>query len=115
MLRIIGVVCVLACAASAQAADYVVLVSGRAAGHMKVAAAQGGPTRVDFSFRDNGRGPDIDERFTVDDAGFLTKDAPGFGPDREGGAARVIDDSGKKGDANDAVIKALIAAVAAEA
>ena len=48
--------------------------------------------------------------FTVDDAGFLTKDAPGFGPDREGGAARVIDDSGKKGDANDAVIKALIAA-----
>jgi isoleucyl-tRNA synthetase len=48
--------------------------------------------------------------FTVDDAGFLTKDAPGFGPDREGGAARVIDDHGKKGDANDAVIKALIAA-----
>ena len=48
--------------------------------------------------------------FTVDDAGFFTKDAPGFGPDREGGAARVIDDSGKKGDANDAVIKALIAA-----
>jgi isoleucyl-tRNA synthetase len=47
--------------------------------------------------------------FTVDDAGFLTKDAPGFGPDREGGAARVLDDSGKKGDANDAVIKALIA------
>ncbi len=48
--------------------------------------------------------------FTVDDAGFFTKDAPGFGPDREGGAARVIDDHGKKGDANDAVIKALIAA-----
>ncbi len=24
--------------------------------------------------------------FTVDDAGFFTKDAPGFGPDREGGA-----------------------------
>src|SRR5690606_16341845 len=47
--------------------------------------------------------------FTVDDAGFFTKDAPGFGPDREGGAARVIDDSGKKGDANKAVIEALIA------
>ncbi len=46
--------------------------------------------------------------FTVDDAGFLTKDAPGFGPDREGGAARVIDDNGKKGDANKAVIEALI-------
>ena len=47
--------------------------------------------------------------FTVDDAGYFTKDAPGFGPDREGGAARVIDDSGKKGDANKAVIEALIA------
>jgi isoleucyl-tRNA synthetase len=46
--------------------------------------------------------------FTVDDAGFFTKDAPGFGPDRPGGAARVIDDSGKKGDANKAVIDALI-------
>ena len=48
--------------------------------------------------------------FTVDDAGFYTADAPGFGPDREGGPARVLDDKGKKGDANEAVIKALIAA-----
>ncbi|MCO5160306.1 MAG: isoleucine--tRNA ligase [Mesorhizobium sp.] len=47
--------------------------------------------------------------FTVDDAGYFTKDAPGFGPDREGGAARVIDDNGKKGDANKVVIDALIA------
>ncbi len=47
--------------------------------------------------------------FTVDDAGFYTKDAPGFGPDRDGGAARVIDDNGKKGDANKAVIDELIA------
>ncbi len=38
-----------------------------------------------------------------------TPDAPGFGPDRDGGAARVIDDNGKKGDANEAVIKQLIA------
>jgi isoleucyl-tRNA synthetase len=52
----------------------------------------------------------IDARipFTVDDAGYFTKDAPGFGPDREGGAARVIDDNGKNGDANKAVIDALI-------
>ncbi len=40
--------------------------------------------------------------FPVDDGGFYTADAPGF----EG--ARVIDDNGKKGDANDRVIKALI-------
>lgn len=48
--------------------------------------------------------------FTVDDAGFYTKDAPGLGPDRQGGAARVIDDKGKKGDANQSVITALIEA-----
>jgi isoleucyl-tRNA synthetase len=56
------------------------------------------------------RGIDTAIPFTVDDAGFFTKDAPGFGPDREGGAARVIDDNGRKGDANKAVIDALIAA-----
>ncbi|MDZ7603151.1 MAG: class I tRNA ligase family protein, partial [Hoeflea sp.] len=54
------------------------------------------------------RGIPTDIPFTVDDAGFYTRDVPGLGPDREGGAARVIDDKGKKGDANDAVIKALI-------
>jgi len=55
------------------------------------------------------RGIETTIPFTVDDAGYFTKDAPGFGPDREGGAARVIDDNGKKGDANKAVIDALIA------
>jgi isoleucyl-tRNA synthetase len=55
------------------------------------------------------RGIDTAIPFTVGDDGFFTKDAPGFGPDREGGAARVIDDNGKKGDANKAVIEALIA------
>jgi len=47
------------------------------------------------------RGIDTTIPFPVDDAGFYTKDAPGF----EG--ARVIDDSGKKGDANKRVIDAL--------
>ncbi|HEV2900920.1 MAG TPA: isoleucine--tRNA ligase [Pseudaminobacter sp.] len=54
------------------------------------------------------RGIETKIPFTVDDAGFFTKDAPGFGPDRPGGASRVIDDNGKKGDANKAVIDALI-------
>ncbi len=54
------------------------------------------------------RGIDTAIPFTVDDAGFFTKDAPGFGPDREGGPARVIDDNGKKGDANKVVIDELI-------
>ena len=39
--------------------------------------------------------------FTVDEAGFFTKDAPRF----EG--KRVVDDKGRFGDANEAVIKAL--------
>jgi isoleucyl-tRNA synthetase len=50
------------------------------------------------------RGIDTTIPFAVDDAGFYTKDAPGF----EG--ARVIDDNGKKGDANQRVITALIEA-----
>ncbi|MFD1745858.1 isoleucine--tRNA ligase [Rhizobium helianthi] len=56
------------------------------------------------------RGIDTKIPFPVDDAGFYTEDAPGFGPSAEGGAARVIDDNGKKGDANKRVIEALIAA-----
>ncbi len=55
------------------------------------------------------RGIETTIPFTVDDGGFYTKDAPGFGPDRAGGPARVIDDHGKKGDANKAVIDELIA------
>ncbi|MBH0238189.1 isoleucine--tRNA ligase [Methylobrevis albus] len=53
------------------------------------------------------RGIDTAIPFTVDDDGFFTREAPGFGPDREGGAARVLDSEGKKGNANDEVIKAL--------
>ncbi len=56
------------------------------------------------------KGIDTKIPFTVDDAGFYTEDAPGFGPSAEGGAARVIDDNGKKGDANKRVMDALIAA-----
>ncbi|WP_407965643.1 isoleucine--tRNA ligase [Bartonella sp. C271] len=48
--------------------------------------------------------------FPVDDAGFYTKDVPGFGPDRKEGAIRVIDDNGKMGNANKEVINALIKA-----
>ncbi|MBD8065561.1 isoleucine--tRNA ligase [Devosia sp. PTR5] len=47
------------------------------------------------------RGIDPSIPYVVDDGGFYTKDAPGF----EG--ARVIDDNGKKGDANQRVITAL--------
>ncbi len=55
------------------------------------------------------RGISANIPFTVGDDGYYTKDAPGVGPDREGGAARVIDDTGKKGNANKVVIDELIA------
>jgi len=49
--------------------------------------------------------------YTVDADGFLTDHAPGFGPrDTDGKPKRVITDKGDKGDANDAVIKALVEA-----
>ncbi|MCP8884893.1 isoleucine--tRNA ligase [Devosia sp. XJ19-1] len=47
------------------------------------------------------RGIDPKIPYAVDDGGFYTKDAPGFD------GARVIDDNGKKGDANNRVIAAL--------
>ncbi len=50
------------------------------------------------------RGIDPTIPFTVDEAGFFTKEAPGFT------GARVIDDQGKKGNANQVVIDALVAA-----
>ncbi|HXF53859.1 MAG TPA: isoleucine--tRNA ligase [Hyphomicrobiaceae bacterium] len=50
------------------------------------------------------RGIDTTIPFTVDEDGRFTKDAPGF----EG--RRVITEQGEKGDANEAVIKALIEA-----
>jgi isoleucyl-tRNA synthetase len=47
--------------------------------------------------------------YTVDGDGFFTDQAPGFGPRDTGGKPkRVITEKGEKGDANDAVIKALI-------
>ncbi len=47
--------------------------------------------------------------YTVDADGYFTDQAPGFGPrDTNGKPKRVITDKGEKGDANDAVIKALI-------
>jgi isoleucyl-tRNA synthetase len=55
------------------------------------------------------RGIDTAIAFPVGDDGFYTVDAPGFGPDAADGPARVIDDKGKKGDANKRVIAALIA------
>ncbi len=52
-------------------------------------------------------GIDVTVPCSVDDAGFLTDAAPGFGPSSESGAARVYDDAGERGDANARVMEAL--------
>ncbi|HEX6000697.1 MAG TPA: isoleucine--tRNA ligase [Hyphomicrobiaceae bacterium] len=57
---------------------------------------------MDFGARLAERGIDTTIPFTVDADGRFTREAPGF----EG--KRVITDKGEKGDANDAVIKALV-------
>ena len=56
------------------------------------------------------RGIDMRIPYAVDENGFFTDEAPGFGPSSKGGAKRVIDDKGNKGNANEAVIRALIEA-----
>ena len=75
-----------------------------------------GHGREDFeAWMDNARalesrGIDASIPFTVADDGFFTDHAPGFGPSSADGAGRVLDDKGKKGDANKRVIAALIEA-----
>lgn len=56
-------------AVSVQAADYVVLTQGQPAGHMRVQMLPGGRVDTDFSYRNNGRGPDMRESFTLDARG----------------------------------------------
>jgi len=61
-------------------------------------------TTVETQQRLRAAGIDTRIPFTVDDDGFYTAEAPGFV------GRRVITDKGDKGDANESVIKALIAA-----
>ncbi len=53
----------------ARAAEYVVLVQDQPGGHLKVQTTPDGRTEADFSWRDNGRGPDTKERFALDARG----------------------------------------------
>jgi hypothetical protein len=48
---------------------YKVVVHGQVAGHLRVEVASDGGVRTDLSYRDNGRGPDIRERYRIDALG----------------------------------------------
>ncbi|MFY7855587.1 MAG: amidohydrolase family protein [Rubrivivax sp.] len=54
-----------ASAATAAPRAYTVLIQKQAAGHLRVAQEADGAFTSDFSYRDNGRGPDIRERFRL--------------------------------------------------
>jgi hypothetical protein len=50
--------------------EFVVLIQDQRAGHLKVTRGDNGQVDTDFSYRDNGRGPDLRERFTLDAQGL---------------------------------------------
>ena len=58
---------------------YVALVDGgKQAGHQTVTRGDDGETRVEFIFKDNGRGPELSERYTLaGDGTFLTYEVEG--------------------------------------
>ncbi|MBZ4039275.1 amidohydrolase family protein [Novilysobacter selenitireducens] len=58
---------------------YVALVDGgKQAGHQTVTRGDDGETRVEFIFKDNGRGPELSERYTLaEDGTFLTYQVEG--------------------------------------
>jgi hypothetical protein len=55
-------------AAAAPPADtvrYVVLFQDKVSGHQTVVRRSDGVTRVDYTYKDNGRGPELTEEFTL--------------------------------------------------
>ncbi len=88
-------------ALSAQTTRYVALVDGGTpAGHQVVTRGDDGVTEVDFIFKDNGRGPELKERFTLAmDGTFLTYEVKGtstFGAPVDESFSRVGDQSSWK-------------------
>jgi len=59
----------LAAALLAHAGDFVVLVQDQPAGHLNVQIGADGRTETDYSYRNNGRGPDLHESIRVNERG----------------------------------------------
>ena len=69
--RWLGVITLGLAAAASHATEFVVLVQGQKAGRMTTSALPDGRTEADYSFRNNGRGPDLRETFRVDARGVV--------------------------------------------
>ena len=105
--RLLLTACLLAVASAPPAADrreHVVLFQNKESGTLTVQRGDDGRTVVDFSYRNNGRGPDLHEEYTLaDDGSFRRYHATGrstFGAvlderfERDGDAARWSAPSG---------------------
>lgn len=57
--------CFAASAAQAATREYAIIFSGKVAGAQKVVTEDGGRLRIEFEYKDNGRGPELVERVTV--------------------------------------------------
>jgi hypothetical protein len=69
-----GLVCLILLAAAAHAEPplrHSISFQGRLAGEQVVARTEDGRTVVDYSYRDNGRGPDLHEEMRIDETGRL--------------------------------------------
>ena len=67
-----------ASAPAAQTTHYTVVIQGKTAGEQTTQVANDGTVAVHFSFRNNGRGPDLDEQYTLaKDGTFLRYMAKG--------------------------------------
>lgn len=67
-IRLLGLLLLFSCAPAwaSETIRYLALVDGgKQAGHQVVTRGEDGVTRVDFIFKDNGRGPELQEEFTL--------------------------------------------------
>jgi hypothetical protein len=66
---VFGLLIVTAFAATAAEREYAIVRQGNRAGQLRVDDLGGGVVATDLSYLNNGRGPDIRERFRVGDRG----------------------------------------------
>jgi len=70
MLRAVLALAVTACPVHAATSQYAVMIQDQPAGALKIEASADGRVQADYSYRDNGRGPDMHESFEMDARGL---------------------------------------------
>lgn len=70
VVRLFALLLLASTALPVRAADFVVVMQSQVAGHLKLRPAADGWVETDYSYRSNGRGPDLRERIRVDARGL---------------------------------------------